>query len=145
MWWVHSQRCWKIWVIFGTQHKVKIPMSRLHPMKTCGDVRVMLCIFLILILDGCEWLPLGCGRFTPGKGPPAPSGWEVGWNPEAVSTLCLSRQWNSGRYNFGECTYLLPPKSKNHYPGNFFVIFTFLPDRILGTLSKLRPLLHSQS
>jgi hypothetical protein len=52
--------------------------------------------FLTSSLDGGEWSVSRPGRFTPGKDPPVPIGYKVGWAPKPVWTL-WSREKYAGR------------------------------------------------
>jgi hypothetical protein len=55
-----------------------------YAMKAYGGMDIEIHIFLSSALAGGQWSDSRLFRFTPGKEPPVPIGWEDRWAPEPV-------------------------------------------------------------
>jgi hypothetical protein len=90
-------------------------------MKMYGGVDVLIHIFLTSTLVGGKWSALRPGRFTPGKDPTVPNGYEAGWTSESIwmtleeyilnpPYIRTPVPWSSGPY---------PVTIRLRYPGSY--------------------------
>jgi hypothetical protein len=90
----HCETVAKLWLLLLiVKGKGKVSCPATHHEGAWGERRYSSYSFLTLALDGGEWSASCPSRALPlGKGPPVPTGLEVGWTPEPVWTQRLEEK-----------------------------------------------------
>jgi hypothetical protein len=76
-------------------------------------VDVQIHVFFASALVGGQWSASGPSRFSSGKGPTVPIGWEVGWTPEPVWSIWRSENSLPYRDSYSDSRVVQPVGS--HY------------------------------